>query len=93
MSENTDETNNGEVMADPTKILTIEHMLTDFAGYDGNAEVAMALHGVNMTIPIGYVTSAQCDNGKKYVLMVVAPSTVKRALAFVKEKEADVKSE
>jgi len=87
MSQDTDTTANF-VQTEDLKILTVSNLLEDFKQYPGNAEVAVAMHGINLSIPVGYVTHAKCDNGKEFVLLVVAPAAMKRAYDFLEKMEA-----
>lgn len=75
------------------KMLTVRTLLRDLRDYDMDAEVAVLIEGVPVSLPIRAITKAEAaidDQLKKYVLMILSPYTVQTAMEFVQKSEAQL---
>ncbi len=78
---------------DTMPLLTLKQFRMDTLQFDKNAEVAVAVHGLGIVIPVGYLTQAVCAGDKKYVLAVVSEASLRNALSYLDEQNTETAKE
>ncbi|MEO6077593.1 MAG: hypothetical protein ABIP54_02290 [Candidatus Andersenbacteria bacterium] len=76
-------------MPNTQKMLTVETLIAELQKHPLTAEVAVAMISVNITIPIGFITTADCDNNKQFTLMMVSAEACKRGIEYAERSKAE----
>lgn len=73
------------------QLLTVATLIKDLQDFSQDAEVAVIMHGIPVTLPIGFITKAQATNEdkalKNYVLFVVSAQDITKALSVAQGQE------